>query len=66
VLALWYKLPQVTGMNHKASCGVLYPPLRGIIRPVIFRALCFWSLGFITTYQFRYAALSELEFHNKI
>jgi hypothetical protein len=38
-------------MNPKASCEVLYPP------PSASRDC--------STCQFRYAALSELEFHNK-
>jgi hypothetical protein len=73
---------EITGMNPKASFGNRFrsklrgiissalrdcsPPLGGIIRPANFSALCFRSLGLITTYQFRYAALSELEFHNKL
>jgi len=53
----------------------LFQPMHLIIILVIvlisFSALCFWSLGLITTYQFQrvtfrlYVSLSELEFHNK-
>jgi len=35
-------------MNHKASCGLLYPPL----------------VLDCSTYQFRFTSFAELEFHN--
>ena len=50
----------------KASFGVLYSPLRGIIRLTLQTSLSSFSASLITTYQFLYALLSELEFHNKI
>jgi len=49
------------------ECGVirgrsLYPLLRGIIRLTLQTSLRSFSESLITTYQFRYASLSELEF----
>jgi len=43
-------------MNPKASCGVLNPPLRGIIRLTPQTSLRSFSASLITTYQFRYVA----------
>jgi len=38
---------QITGMNPKASCGVLYPPLCGIVQLTNSAALRFrnWSFN---------------------
>jgi hypothetical protein len=44
----------ITGMNPKASCGVLNPPLRGIVQLTNSATLRFrnWSFNNKTTYRF--------------
>ena len=36
----------ITGMNPKASCGVLYPPLRGIVQLTNFPTLRYGNWSF--------------------
>jgi len=41
-----YETPkQALETNSRASCGVLYPPLCGIVRLTNFNSLRFWNLG---------------------
>jgi hypothetical protein len=45
ITIVFHDLLTITGMNHKASCGVLYPPLCGIVQLANSDTLCFrnWS-----------------------